>query len=79
MLKKCPVCPPSTLFMDLAARAGQSGIQGVAPGPDGVTEDVRICPFRGLQTFVIAPGYSTRRLYYPAGTPGTRSQPTIER
>ncbi|MEW6073399.1 MAG: ABC transporter substrate-binding protein [Planctomycetota bacterium] len=27
---------------------------------------------RGLQTFHVSPGYSLRRLYYPAGTPGTR-------
>jgi len=27
---------------------------------------------RGMQTFAIAPGFSLRRLYYPAGTPGTR-------
>lgn len=30
---------------------------------------------RGLQTFVIPPGYSLRRLYYAAGTPGTRTTP----
>ncbi len=27
---------------------------------------------RGFQTFKIAPGYSLRRLFYPAGAPGTR-------
>ena len=27
---------------------------------------------RGMQTFKIAPGYSVRRWFYPAGTPGTR-------
>ncbi len=27
--------------------------------------------FRGMQTFMIPPGYSLRRLYLPAGTPGT--------
>lgn len=30
---------------------------------------------RGHQGFKIAPGYSIRRWYYPAGTPGTRSTP----
>ena len=28
--------------------------------------------FRGMQNFMIPPGYSLRRLYLPAGTPGTR-------
>ncbi len=28
---------------------------------------------RGFQAFKIAPGYSIRRWYYPAGTPGTRA------
>jgi len=28
---------------------------------------------RGFETFKIAPGYSLRRWYYPAGTPGTRA------
>jgi peptide/nickel transport system substrate-binding protein len=32
---------------------------------------------RGVQFFKITPGYSVRRWYYPAGTPGTR--PTRER
>ena len=30
---------------------------------------------RGFQAFKIAPGYSIRRWYYPAGTPGTRPTP----
>lgn len=29
--------------------------------------------FRGVQSFVINPGYSIRRWYLPAGTPGTRA------
>lgn len=33
---------------------------------------------RGHQGFKIAPGYSIRRWYYPAGTPGTRSTPLPE-
>ena len=32
---------------------------------------------RGFQSFYIDPGFSIRRWYYPAGTPGTR--PTLER
>ena len=28
---------------------------------------------RGMQTFSVFPGYSIRRWYYPAGTPGTRA------
>jgi peptide/nickel transport system substrate-binding protein len=31
---------------------------------------------RGMETFMISPGYSIRRWYYPAGTPGTRPGPT---
>lgn len=36
---------------------------------------------RGFQSFAIRPGYSVRRWYYPAGTPGTRPtlQPTAPR
>jgi hypothetical protein len=28
---------------------------------------------RGVQLFKLTPGYSLRRWYYPAGTPGTRT------
>ena len=29
--------------------------------------------FRGMQNFSLNPGYSIRRWYLPAGTPGTRA------
>lgn len=40
------------------------------PRKFAMNEDIR-----GMQTFAIDPGYSIRRWYYPAGTPGTRSSP----